>query len=66
MCFCFNQRFPKIDKGSWIEGFAYQPKSVLCLLLSIEPFSTEPFFLEMDGPFISADIRFSQPACYPL
>ena len=34
--------------------------------LSIEPFSTEPFFLEMDGPFISADIRFSRPARYPL
>ena len=30
------------------------------------PFSTEPFFLEMDGPFISADIRFSRPARYPL
>jgi len=32
----------------------------------IEPFSTEPFPLEMNRPFISADIRLSRPARYHL
>ena len=30
------------------------------------PFSIEPIRLEADGLFISADIRFSRPARYPL